>query len=70
MIASIFSIIQLILHLIGLWDQFLSWSDAKRLAEAEKNTETRNDAVDKQKEAKDEAEFDKEQSVIVSHKPH
>ncbi len=70
MLSSIFSIIQLILSLIGIWDQFLSWSDAKRLADASKNTQDRNTAVDDQKEATSEDQFDKDQDTIVNHKPH
>jgi hypothetical protein len=69
-IGSIFTAIQVILRLLGLWDQFLNWSDAKRIADAEKNTQDRNDAVDKQKGAKSEDDFDKAQDDIISHKPH
>lgn len=67
--ATIFSIIQLILQLLGLWDQFMSWSDAKRLADASQNTQSRNAAVDDQKGATSEDQFDKDQDTIINHKP-
>ncbi len=70
MFSSIFAIIEMVLKLLGLWDQFLSWSDSKRLVDSQKNTQDRNTAVDDQKGAKDETTFDNDQSAIVNHKPH
>lgn len=70
MFTGIFSAIELIMRLIGLWDQFMNWSDAKRLADAEKNTQDRNKAVDDQKGASNEDQFDKDQSDITKHLPH
>ncbi len=69
MFVGLFSIIQLILRAIGLWDQFLNWSDKKRLADAEANTEARNKAVDEQKKAADEDAFNKAQDDISRHNP-
>lgn len=69
MFTSIFEVIGLVLKLVGLWDQFLSWSDAKRIADIEKNRQERNAAVDDQKTAQTEDQFDKDQSNISSHHP-
>lgn len=69
MIAQFFAVVQLLLKLIGLWEQFLSWSDAKRIADAEQNRQERNAAVDEQKTAKTEEDFDKAQDSIVNHIP-
>ena len=69
MISSIFAAIQAFLALVGLWDQFLSWSDKKRLADAQAREQARNNAVDDQKNAKDEASFEKDQSTIVGNPP-
>lgn len=67
--GSIFAIIELILKAMNLWDQFISWSDAKRLAEEERKTQERNSAIDRQNNAKDESEFDHAQDDIVNNKP-
>lgn len=69
MIAQIFAAIQLLLKLIGLWETFLSWSDKKRVAEAQEREQKRNAAIDKQKHAQTEEEFDKAQSDIVNNPP-
>lgn len=66
---QVFAVIQLILKLIGLWEDFLSWSDKKRIADAEVNRQEREKAVDKQKDAEDEKTFDDAQSEIINHKP-
>lgn len=69
MISGIFAAIQLVLKLIGLWEQFLGWSDKKRLADAAKNTQDREKAVDQQKGAMSEEEFDRLQDDITKHRP-
>jgi hypothetical protein len=69
MFSSIFAIIELVLKLIGLWNGFLDYTDKKRLADAQKNTQDRNDAVDKMKGAANEDEFDKSEDDITRHKP-
>lgn len=67
--AGIFSIIQLLLKLIGLWEQFMDWSDAKRIADAEKNRQDRDKAVDDAVKAQTEQEFDEAQSRIADSLP-
>ncbi len=70
MFAQIFAVIQLLLKLVGLWEAFLSWSDKARLAEAAQNTQEREKAVDQQKGAQNEDDFDRAQDDIVNHRPH
>lgn len=69
MIGQIFAVIQLVLKLIGLWEQFLDYSDKARVAEGQKNTQEREKAVDELEKAETEDEFDKAQSKIIDHKP-
>lgn len=69
MFAQIFLVIQLILKAIGLWEQFMHWSDAKRVADQEKNKQDRDKAVGDLKNAKTEEDFDKAQDAVVSHNP-
>lgn len=69
MIANFFALVQLLLKLIGLWEQFLDWSDKKRIADAEINRQEREKAVDDQSKASSEKEFDDAQSRIIDHKP-
>lgn len=69
MIAQIFVVIELLLKLFGIWESFLSYSDQKRIADGQKNTQDRNDALDKEKNASTEDEFDKAQDGVVSHIP-
>lgn len=65
MISGIFSIIQLILQLLGLWDLFLSELDKRRLAEAEVKRQAREKAVDDVvKGETDEEIFDAETRVV------
>lgn len=68
-IGAIYSIIQLVLQLFGLWDQFLSYSDKQRLAEDEAKTEARNKAVDDSKTATDDTQIWKDQDTITRNKP-
>lgn len=69
MFAQIFVVIELILKLIGLWDGFLSYVDQKRIADDAEKTAKRNKAVDDQKSAASEDDFDKDQDTIVGNKP-
>lgn len=64
MIGSIFAVIELILKLIGLWDQFLDYSDAKRRAQDEVKRQEREKAADKAANAETDGEiFDAETDV-------
>jgi len=69
MISGIFAAIQLVLRLFKLWDQFLEYSDKVRLAQAAENTQAREKAVDQQKGAMSEEEFDRLQDELTKHKP-
>lgn len=69
MFAQIFAVIELILKLIGLWDGFMSYVDKKRIADEAQKTADRNKAVDEQKNAKSEDDFDKAQDDIIRNKP-
>lgn len=69
MFTNIFATIELVLKLIGLYDQFMDYSDKKRAAEREKRAQDRDDAIDKQQNAKDEDEFDKAQEEINRNHP-
>lgn len=69
MIAQIFAIIQLVLKLIGLWEQFSQWTIDKATADREERRQTRDAAVAAQQKATDEAEFDKAQDDIARNLP-
>lgn len=69
MIAQIFVIFQVLLKLFGLWEQFDAWYVAKKVADAEKNKQDRDKALEDLKNAKDESDFDKAQSGVVDHIP-
>lgn len=47
----------------------MDYVDKKRIADAEENAAKRNAAVDDQKSAKTEDQFDKDQDTIVGHLP-
>ncbi len=69
MIAGIFAVIELILKLIGLWDQFLSYSDAKRAADAAAKQAALNKAVDASAGANSDDDIFKNQTDVVNNMP-
>lgn len=69
MIAQIFAIVQLLLRLFGLWEQFLAWSDKKRIADADEKYQELVKELERLKNATDEAEFDRAQSGVVDNLP-
>ena len=69
MISQIFAVIQLVLKLIGLWEQFLDFTDKARIAEGQKRTQEREKAVDEPAGAISEEDFDKAQDTITGTKP-
>lgn len=69
MFGQIFAIIQVVLKLIGLWDQFLDWSDQKRVAEAEERRQKREQAISDLDKAKTDEDIFNEQTKIVNNKP-
>lgn len=70
MFTQIFTIIELVLKAIKLWDLFLGYMDEKHMADILANRAARNAAIDKQKNAQTEKDFDDAQSDIVEHGPH
>lgn len=69
MISQIFIIIRLILTAFGLWESFLSYGDANREKKRVEKDQKRDKAVDEQKDAQTEEEFDKNQDTIGGSKP-
>lgn len=68
-IGLIYTLIQAFLSAVGLWNQFLDYSDAKRKAEAEAKTQALNKAVDESKGATTDEEIEKSQDDIVRNMP-
>lgn len=69
MIGQIFVAIELVLKLIGLWDQFTEYVRLKSIADREERRQDRDKAVDNQQSAKTEDEFDKAQDDISRNLP-
>lgn len=69
MIAQIFLLIEVILRLFKLWDSFGTFVDDKREKDRIERDQARDKAVDKQKNAQTEEEFDSSQGKIVKNKP-
>ena len=69
MIANIFAAIQLFLKLIGLWEEFLSFTDKQRIAEGEKKRQERQKAIDDLSTAKTDEEIFDAQERIINSKP-
>ena len=69
MIAQIFAIVALLLKVFGLWEQFGQYMDDKREKERVARDQARDAAVDKQKEAQTEEDFDKAQDAIAGNTP-
>ncbi len=68
--GTIVSIINTIRELISLIRVLLDWRDKVKEADAVKNRQDREKAIDDQQKAKDEKEFDDAQNRIIDHKPH
>lgn len=69
MFGQIFAAIQLILKLIGLWEQFSEWTIKKSIADREERRQKRDKAIEDQKKAKDEEEFNRLQDEITRNRP-
>lgn len=69
MIANVFAVIQLLLKLIGLWEQFQDYTIRSAIAQREERKQDRDKAVDAQKTALTEDEFDKAQDIISGNMP-
>lgn len=68
-IAIIYSVVQAVLQLIGLWDQFLDYSDSQRLAESQAKQQTEDAAVDDSVTATTDDQIWKDQDAITKNKP-
>lgn len=66
---TFFSLIQFLLNIFGLWEEFLRFSDSQRLAEDQLKTQKRNDAVDDSKKAKTDDDVWKSQDTIITNRP-
>lgn len=69
MITQIFAVIELVLKLIGLWEQFSAYTIQKSIADRAERKQQRDRAVDKQQTAQTEDEFDKAQDDISRNMP-
>lgn len=69
MIAQIFLLIEVILRLFKLWDSFGTFVDDKREKDRIERDQARDKAVDKQKNAQTEEQFDKAQDDIARNSP-
>lgn len=69
MIAQIFLLIEVILRLFKLWDSFGTFVDDKREKDRIERDQARDKAVDKQKNAQTEEEFDRLQDDIARNSP-
>lgn len=69
MLANIWALISLILEAIGFYKFWWSERDKSKVAEGQVNTQERDKAIDEQKSAESEDEFDKAQDSVVSHLP-
>ncbi len=69
MIVQIFSAIELVLRLLRLWDQFLSYMDQKHSADLEIKRQKREAAVDKSKADESDDDLFKDQTDIVRNLP-
>ncbi len=68
-IASVYSVIQLILKLFGLWDDFLDYSDNQRKIAADKKQQDLEKAVDQSTKAETDDEIWKSQDDITKNMP-
>jgi hypothetical protein len=67
--AWIFSLIQLILKLLNLWDQFSNWMQVERQIENKEKEKRRNEAIDKSKTAETDEDIWNAQDGIVDNLP-
>ena len=68
-VSYLFLTIEALLKLVGLYNQFMDWSDKRRQAEIEEKEQRRDEAIDKAKEAKTPEEAWDAQEGIVSNEP-
>lgn len=67
--ANFFAFIQFCLASINLWNGFLDWMSANYTKELTERQQQRESAVDGQKKAATEDDFDKAQDDIVNNHP-
>ena len=64
-----FLLIELLLKLIGLWEQFSSYVQAQKLIEDEEKRQRREKAIEDSKKAETDEEIWKSQDGIVDNSP-
>jgi hypothetical protein len=69
MLGKLFLLIELIMRLFKLWDQFVDYADEKRKAEVEKRRQDRAKAIEDSKKAESDEDIWKSQEDIVKHRP-
>jgi hypothetical protein len=67
--TSFFALVEIILKLLRLRDEFLDYLVASRIKEEEEKRQNREKAIDAIEKAEDEDAFDKAQEEIVRNKP-
>lgn len=68
--AQVFLVIEFIMRLFRIYDDFMAWSDQKRSAELEERKQKRDAAVNEQQKPDiTEEEFDRLQKVISDSLP-
>lgn len=69
MLTKIWLVIELIMKLFKLWDQFADHVEARRRAEAEEKRQAREKAIEDSKRAETDDEIFDSQDRIVNNKP-
>ena len=69
MLAQLFLLIEVLMRAFNLWDQFGQYMDDKRERDRVERDQKRSAAIDKQKTAESEADFDKAQDDIANNLP-
>jgi hypothetical protein len=68
-IAQIFTAIQLLLKLFGLWEAFSQWTVDKAIADRNERKQERDKAVDAEQNAQTEQEFNDAQDKLTRNLP-
>jgi hypothetical protein len=69
MLGKIFLLIELVMRLFKLWDQFADYTEESRKAEVEKRRQDRAKAIEDSKKAESDDDIWKSQEDIVKHRP-
>ena len=69
MLAQLFLLIEVLMRAFNLWDSFGQYMDDKRERDRVERDQKRSAAIDKQKNAESEDQFDKAQDDIANNLP-